>query len=300
MKSIRHPGSFNDSLTKLLLGIYAFFFAVLGLFPFLMIIGGSFTDEREIMREGYKLIPETFSLRAYDLLFLQPEVIVTGYRVTSMVTIVGTTASILVMSMLAFAMSCKWAKYRRFISIYALVTMLFNGGMVPWFIVCSNVLKLRDTIWALIIPTMVNVFNVFLLRNYFNTIPHELSESAKIDGAGDGVIFFRIIFPLAVPVLATVSLFSALNYWNDWWLGIMLIDDDRLKPLQLVLRAIVSNITFLRSTPEAELMLDTENVVPSESIKLATCLVTAGPIIFLYPFLQRYFVKGIMIGAVKG
>lgn len=280
----------------LLLAVYAF----ICIFPFLLVLGGSFTPEAEIRAEGYKLIPKVFSLKSYELLFLQPKFVLNAYAVSATVTVIGTFFGLLFTAMLAYPLSLKKFVFRRSFNFYVIFTLLFNGGMVPWFIICTKYLHLKDNIFALIVPILVNGFNVFLVRNYYESIPEEMYESAKIDGAGEYTIFFKIVLRLSVPVLATVSLFIALGYWNDWFLGIMLIDNPNLQPLQLLLRAIVSNINFLKSSEAGARMIDPNQLIPSEGIKLATCIVTIGPIVFVYPFVQKYFVKGIMVGAVKG
>ena len=287
-------------------GSKAFMYAISGLFalfcliPFLLVVGGSITAETEIISEGYKIFPREVSFRAYEVLFLQPWLILRAYGVTISVTVLGTVGSIILTSMLAYAISVKYVKYGNVLSFYVLITMLLNGGMVPWYIVCVNVLHLKNNLWALIVPYLVNGFNVFLIRNYFRSIPMSIMESARIDGADYFTIYRKLYMPLAKPVIATVVMFVALMYWNDWWLGIMLVDQDALKPLQLLLRSIVSNIYFLRSNQQAAMMLNPDSLIPSEGIKLATAMVTIGPIIFIYPLIQRHFVKGIMIGSVKG
>ena len=286
--------------SRLLIYIVTGVFALMCLIPFLLVLGGSFTDEQEIRSEGYKLIPKQFSLKAYQLLFLEPKFVINAYMVSVIVTIIGTAFGLMFSAMLAYPISLKRFRLRKALSLYVILTLLFNGGMVSWYIITVNFLRLKNNIFALIIPMLVNGFNVMLIRNYFETIPDEMHESAKIDGAGDIRTFFRIILPLSTPVLATVSLFIALGYWNDWWLGIMLIDNTELQPLQILLRSIVSNINFLKNSEEGARMIDPNRLIPAEGVKLATCIVTIGPIIFAYPFVQRYFVKGIMIGAVKG
>lgn len=287
-------------LSDLLIHVSVLVFSLACLLPFLMVIGGSFTDELEIQAHGYQLLPRHFSTDAYHILFVQWKVLVNGYKISTIVTVIGTAASVLICAMLAYPMSLKRVKYRKILSVYAMLTLLFSGGMVPWYIICVNYLHLKDSIAALIIPYLCSAFNVFLIRNYFQSLPEELSESAKIDGAGEAAIFFKIVMRLSTPVIATVSLFIALTYWNDWYLGVMLIDRSELQPLQLLLRSIVSNIMFLKTSDAAAQMLSTKGLVPSEGIKLATCVLTIGPIVFLYPFVQRFFIKGIMIGAVKG
>lgn len=285
--------------SRLLIYIVAGLFALVCLIPFLLVLGGSVTDEQEIRSEGYKLLPRQFSLKAYQLLFLEPKFVLNAYAVSIIVTLAGTAFGLLFCAMLAYPISLKRFRFRKAVSLYVILTLLFNGGMVSWYIITVNFLRLKNSLLALIIPMLVNGFNVMLIRNYFETIPDEMHESAKIDGAGDIRTFFRIILPLSTPVLATVSLFIALGYWNDWWLGIMLIDDSRLQPLQILLRSIVSNINFLKTSEEGARMIDPNRLIPAEGVKLATCIVTIGPIIFAYPFVQKYFVKGIMLGAVK-
>lgn len=270
------------------------------LMPFFMVVTGSLTNEQDIARYGYTLLPRNIDFIAYKVLFLDAGRILNAYKISVMVTILGTAASLFVNSLMAYAISRKDLKYRRFLNVFTLITILFNGGMVPWYIVCVNYMHLKDKLIALIVPYLANAWYIFLLRNFIQTIPGEMHESAKIDGAGEYTIFFRIIFRLMTPALATVGLFTALGYWNDWWLGLMLVDNQKLQPLQLLLRTVVSNITFIKTSPNAAAMAQLIAAIPTEGIKMAICVITIGPIVFLYPFVQRYFVKGIMIGAVKG
>jgi putative aldouronate transport system permease protein len=203
-------------------------------------------------------------------------------------------------AMMAFVLSRQNLVGKKGINIYVLITMLFNGGMVPWYIVCTRYLHLKDSYLALITPMLVSAWNIFLIRNYFKAMPNELYESAKIDGAHDFRIFFQIFMPLATPVLATVTLFTALGYWNDWWLGLMLVDNPNMQPLQMLLRAIIANIQFLQTmdaSPQMQMMMAS---IPGDGVRMALVIITTGPIILLYPFVQRYFVKGIMLGSVKG
>lgn len=287
--------------SKVILYTIIMLFTIFCIVPFVLVLSSSFTAENYLMKYGYNLIPRKFDITAYKLLLMDATRIVNGYKITILVTLSGTFGSLIINALIAYPMSLKRLKYRKAINIYTLITILFNGGMVPWYIVCVNFLHLQDKIIALIIPYLCQAWNVFLLRSYFQSLPEELSESAKIDGAGEYRIFFQIILPLSKPVLATVGLFIALMYWNDWWLGIMLLNKTEMQPLQLLLRSITSNIQSLQETPEALQMLNlTGGVLPSESIKMATCMVTVGPIILIYPFVQRYFIKGLMIGAIKG
>lgn len=289
-----------SKLTNTLIYLFIGIISLLCLLPFLMVLSGSFSTEADIAQAGFSLFPKHLSLMSYKILFLDGSRILNAYKISFLVTILGTILSLLVNSLMAYAISRKAMKYRKIINIYALVTILFNGGMVPWFIVCKNYLHLYNNLFALIIPYVANAWYVFLLRNYAQTIPEEMHESAKIDGAGEYTIFFKIIISLMTPALATVGLFTALGYWNDWWLGLMLIDKQELQPLQMLLRTVVSNIQFLKSSPNAAQMAQVSAQLPSEGIKMAICILTIGPIVFLYPMIQRFFVKGIMLGAVKG
>ncbi len=275
-------------------------FAVICILPFWLVLAGSLTGEEEIMTYGYSLFPRKVDVTAYRILLSDMGRILNGYKISLIVTVAGTALCVFVVALAAWPISQERVKYHSFLNFFVLFTMLFSGGMVPWFIVCRNMLHLTDSIWALILPYLANAWYIFLVRNYYKGIPVELVEAAKIDGAGEYLIFFRIIFPLSKPVIATISLFACLNYWNDWWLGIMLIDDVAMQPLQLLLRTITSNIQFLSSAGNVNAIAQAAGSIPSEGIKMATCIATIGPIILVYPFVQKYFVKGIMVGAVKG
>jgi putative aldouronate transport system permease protein len=288
------------SLGLLIIYILVGVFAFICLYPFLMVISGSFTSRGEAALYGFRLIPREPTFAAYQTLIANKQAIFNGYKVTLFVTFVGTFLSLLVNSMMGFVLSRKQMKFRKGLNFYVLFTMLFNGGMVPWYIICTRYLHLQDVIWALIIPMLASPWYVFLIRNYFNGIPEELYESARIDGASDFKIFYRIYLHLATPVLATVTLFIALGYWNDWWLGLMLIDKNELQPLQMLLRIIIANIQFLQTMESSAQVQQLLATIPSDAVRMALVIITTGPIMFLYPFIQRYFVRGIMIGAVKG
>jgi len=276
-------------------------FALFCLVPFILVLSSSFTSEASIMEHGYNIIPRVFDTSAYKVLFLDSARIINGYKVTIFVTVFGTFSALIITSMLAYPLSLNRLKYKKALNIFTLATILISGGMVPWYIVCVRYLHLQDNILALIVPYLCQAWNVFLLRSFFQSLPEEMSESAKIDGAGEYTIFFKIVMPLSKPALATVGLFIALLFWNDWWLGIMLLNKTELQPLQLLLRTIQSNVQFLASSPEgAQMMQMTGGQLPSEGIKMAMCIITIGPIFLIYPFVQKYFIKGIMIGAVKG
>jgi putative aldouronate transport system permease protein len=288
----------SDKALKLFFTILLGILALACVSPYVLVLIGSFTDETELVTSGLTLFPKKLSLGAYQLLYVRIDQVLNGYKITFLVTLTGTFLSLLVNSFIAYPLSNRKLKYRRQLSFFCFFTMLFSGGMVPWYIVCVNYLHLYDTFWALILPYLANAWNMFLLRNYFSSLPQEICESASIDGAGELRIFFVIILPLAIPALASVGLFIALMYWNDWWLGIMLTESRKLMPLQLLLRAITSNIQFLISGRASQMTSGVRP--PAESIKYATTIVTIGPILFLYPFVQRYFIKGLTVGSVKG
>ncbi|MGO4347896.1 carbohydrate ABC transporter permease [Paenibacillus sp. MCAF9] len=288
------------SISQFIIIIAISLFSLSCLFPFIMVISGSLSTEKDIMDYGYTLWPKSITFDSYRILFLGSNRIIDAYGVSLLVTVAGTILSLLVTSMGAYVMARRSFKYRNILSIYVIITMLFNGGLVPWYIICVRYLDLKDTLWALILPMLANAFNMFLIRNFMLSIPEDMNESAKMDGAGDFKIFYRLIAPLSLPVLATVGLFVALSYWNDWFLGLMFVDKQELQPLQLLLRTLISNVEFLKSSSNASAMQRISAQIPSESIKMALTVVTIGPIIFLYPFVQRFFVKGLMVGAVKG
>lgn len=286
---------------RVIVHIFVLLFSLICLYPFLLVIGGSLMTNSEAINSGFKVIPDEPTLASYKILLGNSALIFNGYRITVFVTVVGTCISIAVNGMMGYVLSRKHLAGRRVLNLYVLLTMLFNGGMVPWYLVCTQYLHLKDTIWALILPCVVSAWYIFLIRNYFTGVPEELWESAKLDGASEFAVFSKIYLPLATPVIATVVLFAALGFWNDWWLGLMLIDDSSKQPLQMLLRTMISNIQFLQTmsqqSSEVQAMLAS---VPGDGVKMAMVVVTTGPIILVYPFVQKYFMKGIMVGAVKG
>lgn len=286
---------------RFLVHLFVIAFAFVCLYPFLMVVGGSFMTQSEVTREGFKIFPSEPTLASYKVLLGNGKLILNGYKITVFVTVVGTFLSVVVNGLMGYVLSRRNMAGRRFLNLYVLLTMLFNGGMVPWYMICTRYLHMKDTIWALIIPSLVGAWNIYLIRNYFTSIPEEMWESAKLDGASEFSIFSKIYLPLGKPVIATVVLFAALGYWNDWWLGLMLIDKSELQPLQMLLRTMMSNIEFLQTmsqqSSEVQSLLAS---IPGDGVKMAMVIVTTGPIILLYPIIQKYFMKGIMVGAVKG
>ena len=219
--------------------------------------------------------------------------------VTLFVTIFGTASSLFVMSGLAYVMAVKRLKWRNKVAFYVFFTMVFTPSLIPWFITCRNLLQLTDTVWALILPMMVQPFWVFVLRNFFAALPSEIMESAYMDGASDATILFRIVLPLSTPALATVGLFMAVAYWNDWFLALMLLDFAEFKPLSLIILKMINNLQSLQAAMQYPGVSINLADIPTLSIRMATAVITIGPIIAAYPFVQRYFVKGLTMGAIK-
>ncbi len=275
---------------------------IITLLPILLIVIASFTEEQTLIRDGYTFFPKNFSLDAYYYMVKQGAVIVRAYGVSIFVTVVGTCLSVLLTTMLAYPMSRKSFKFRNALAFFVFFTMLFNGGIVPSYIMWTKFLHIKDTIWALIIPNyLVTAFNVILVKNFYqNSIPDSLVEAAQIDGASEFTIFRKIMFPLAVPTVATISLFTGICYWNDWTNGLYYISDEKLYSIQLLLMKIMNNIQALRSNSTAALLGTGTVDLPGTSIRMAMAVIGILPILLIYPFVQKYLVKGVVVGAVKG
>lgn len=288
----------SDYAVSLVSYIFIILFAIACLIPLLLVLSSSFTSQASLNINGYKLIPSELSIDAYSLLF-KSGTVGPAYGVTIFITVVGTVLSMLVTCACAYAISCKSMYYRSVIAFFIYFTMLFNGGLVPTYLWVTKYLHLSDSLWSLILPSLVNAWNLLLMRNFFNGIPDALSESAKIDGANDMLILFKIILPISLPGIATVGLFYALAYWNEWYKALLYIHTEWKYPLQYLIMQIQKNIQYVQQNA-ANAGVVTEGLVPAETTQMATAVVTIGPIILLYPFLQKYFVQGLTVGSVKG
>lgn len=270
--------------------------------PFILLVIASFTDEDLAVRYGFSFFPEKLSLSAYQYLAGEWGQIGHAYMMTILVTIIGTALCLIVTTLLAYGLT-RDIIGKRFLNFYVVFTMLFNGGLVSSYYVWTRIFYIKNTIWALILPGMlISAFHVILIKNYFiNSIPESLLESAKIDGAGEMRIFLNIIVPLSKPIIATVGLMSAINYWNNWTNGLYYVDDNSLYTIQLILNQINQSASFLasNSTQMSNMMSGTASI-PTTTMRMAIAVVAILPIIIAYPFFQRYFVKGITLGAVKG
>jgi len=290
------------SVSQLLLHILFGLASILTILPIILVFSISISDETSIYTNGYSFIPSEFSMAAYSYLWQDGGAIIRSYSVTIMVTIIGSVAGLLMMTLFAYPISRRDFPYRNVFSFFVFFTMLFSGGLVPWYLVYSNVIDLKDSVWALVVPNLLmNGFNILIIRTFFqNSIPPSLIESATIDGAGELRIWWKIIMPLSMPVLATIGLFSTLAYWNDWFNSLIFISDARWYSLQYVMQKMLLDVLFLSQQSgngNSALLLAT---MPSETVRMAMAIIGAGPIVLAYPFFQRYLVQGLTIGAVKG
>lgn len=282
-----------DVIVTIVVGVFCLFCII----PFAMLIANSFETEVNILRNGYKLWPSKFSTSAYQTIFKSGQ-IVKAYGVTIFITVVGTLLSMLFTMFMAYPLSLKKLKFRGPVSFFLYFTMLFSGGLVPSYLLISKYLGMRNSVWVLIIPVMLSPWNIFMMRNFFNSIPAELSESAYIDGANDVTILLKVIMPVAVPGIATISLFYALGYWNQWYNAMLYIDNRDLYPLQYYVMNLSRTIDAIKEM--ARVTGISTSSLPSNAIRMATAVVTIGPVIFIYPFVQKYFTAGLMVGSVKG
>ncbi|GHU72499.1 sugar ABC transporter permease [Spirochaetia bacterium] len=271
--------------------------------PIILLIVSSFSSEATILHDGYRFWPKAFSMNAYEYLGRQGRFIVNSLRISFTVTGIGTVSSLFITALLAYPLSRKDFPLRIPLSFFVFFTMLFNGGLVPTYLVYTNMIHVKNTLFGLLVPSLLmNGFTVILMRTYFSSnIPDALIESARLDGAGETRIFFQLILPLSLPILATVGLMSGLGYWNDWFNGLIYINKPQLYSLQNILNRMISNIQYLQQNAGASGNLASEIAkIPTTTVRMAIATVGAAPILIIYPFFQRYFVKGIVIGAVKG
>ena len=271
------------------------FAALACLIPFWLLVVGSLTDENTLIRDGYSFWPAKFSLSAYKFIFAGNNQVITSYGVSIFITIVGTALALFTTTALAYSIANPKNRLARPLGFFAYFPMLFSGGLVPLYLLVTNGLQLSDSLWAVILPALINPFFVFIMVSFFRKLPTEIVESARIDGANEATIFLRIVLPISTPILATIGLFYALAYWNEWFYALLFLNDQHKFPLQLLLQNMLADAQFSQS------FQTTGNVsVPSYGLRMAVTLISIGPIIFVYPFVQRYFVRGLTLGATKG
>lgn len=272
------------------------------IYPLLMVVAVSLSSEADVAKYGYLLIPKKIDLSAYQFVFKNPQRVIDAYKVTIIFSIANTFLSVLAGSMAAFSLTTKAFKQRRFVNFYFYFTTLFSGGMVPHYILNTRYLHLDNTIWIYIIPSIISVWHLFMMRANFKELPEEMFEAVKIDGGSQYTIFFKFVLPLSKPVLATVALITFLSKWNDWSTSMLYTSNSRLFSLQYLLQDIMENINFLQNSAmmgSGAGMLSLE-AVPTETVRMAMAIVVAGPALVIFPFFQKYFVKGLTVGSVKG
>jgi putative aldouronate transport system permease protein len=294
----RRPPAFGQFFSHLLFVVLA----AVCLYPLALVIGISLSDELTITVKGFSLIPRRFSLEGYAFILKEGGTVLRAYGLTILVTCLGTFASTLVIALYAYPLSRKDFRQRKAFAFIVFFTMLFSGGMVPWYIVCKSVLGLRNNLWALFLPYLMNAWFVMIMRTFFKTnIPDSIVESAKIDGAGEYTIFFRIVLFLALPGIATIALFNCLVFWNDWWLPLMLVTDPDWYNLQYLMYRIQIDIQYLTQMASnlSGVSGDILRRLPSRTAQMAMCVLTIGPIVLAYPLFQGFIVKGITVGSIK-
>ena len=307
MSAKNHLGKVKPGKDVIALNIIAYTFctlmALVCLVPFIMVLSGSFSSEAAVTANGFSLLPQDFSLEAYKTVFRDPMTVVRAYATTIILTIVGTVLGLLLQTMTAYVLSRKDFEWRNFFSFYYYFTTLFSGGLVPTYILYTQTLDLQDSYLALLLPLLFSVYNLLIMKSYISAIPDSLIDAAKIDGCGEVRTLFQVIMPLIKPALATVGLFIALAYWNDWYNAMLYIKSDPKYPLQYFLYQQVNNIEAYKRLLASNLVsadVVSSMSLPTQTLKMALTIVVTGPIILAFPFVQRYFVQGITIGAVKG
>ena len=274
-------------------------FCVICILPFWMIIASSFSTEDAIRRSGFTLWPTDFSTYSYALLFRSPDQMIGAYIVTICLAGIGTAVGLFIISMTGYALQRKDFPYRNGIMFYIYFTSLFSAGLVPFYLLMVQTLNLRDSYFAILLPLLMSPWLIVLMKNFVKAIPHEITESGKIDGAGDFKIFYALILPSLKPALATIGLFLALSYWNEWYYSsLFLTSKVEYRPLQYHLYNVINKVASLKNSVAGSNVVIED--LPGETLKMATAVVATGPIILLYPFVQKYFVAGLPVGAVKG
>lgn len=296
------PKSFSANIGNKLIHVFMIVFSLAFIIPFLLVIAVSFSNEESVLEHGYKLIPMDWDLTAYGLIFGNPQQILYAYLTTSVQAVAGMVLGLLVMSTCAYALSRKSFKLRRPIVLFIFFTMLFGGGLIPSYILITQYLHINNTIFVYILPALANAFYIIILRTFFQGLPDALVESAKMDGASEFRVYWQIILPLSKPALATIGLFVLLDRWNDWFTSLIYIRDTKLYSLQFLLQKILLEIDFLKNSMTYDTNIDNINLykLPSETLRFAMAIVAAGPLLMVFPFFQKYFSKGLTVGAVKG
>ncbi len=272
------------------------------IYPFVLLIMASFTEENTLVRNGYSIFPEALSLGAYEYIFAQAGTIFQAYGITLLVTAVGTVIGLFTTSMLAYTLSYENLPGGRFISFIVVFSMLFNGGLVSTYLWYTGTLHLKNTIWALLVPGLItNGFLIMIAANYFRTsVPREVVEAARVDGAGEFRIFFTIVIPFSKPILAAIGIMQGIGYWNDWRNGLYYLTDPKYFNIQNILNRMIQEISFLSSSDAGGYASEYAGSIPTASVRMAIAVIAVVPVLIIYPFFQEQFARGLTVGSVKG
>ena len=283
------------------LNIFFIIMCVICIYPVLMALGASFTSEASLVKDGYRVIPKVFSLDSYKYVFGTSNAILRAYAVTILVTAASVFLGVLVSAMYAYVISRKDFEYRTIFSFISFFTMLFSGGLVASYLINTKVLNLSNTIWALILPGTIGAWNVIVLKSFFQgSVPYEIIESGKLDGADEFKIFFKLVMPISLPGIATIALFIMIEKWNDWLAPMLFITNNKLYTLSFLLQNMMNNIQeMMNNAAESGVASQMENL-PTEGARMALCMVAVAPMLVAYPFFQKYFIQGMTVGSVKG
>lgn len=290
----------KDRGAQIVMHIFMIVLVLLCVLPFLLMVMSSVTDEGVLTRNGYSFFPEKFSFETYEYIFRSADTILRGYGMSVLVTVIGTLASLTITILFAYPLSRRDLPFRNGVSFLLFFTMLFNGGLVATYMMYANTLHIKNTIFAIIVPSLLmNAFYVIMMRSFFTaSIPESLIEAAKLDGASEFMVLRKVIIPLSKPMIVTLVLMVGLNYWNDWMNGLYYITDQKLFTIPMILNNMINNINFLSSN--ASLFGATKIALPTIGLRMGIAVIAVLPVMIIYPFLQKYFVKGIVIGGVKG
>ncbi len=290
---------YKSGIPNILITVILTLLSIATILPLIYLVSVSLSTNEGIVKYGYTLIPRSFTLEGYQFILRVPKPIITGYIISTLVTVLGTALGLALSSSLAYVMARKDFRYSRGISFFVFFTMLFNGGLVPSYMLMTKFFHVQNTIWGLIIPYSISPWFTMIMKGFMQTLPFEIVESAKIDGAGEFKTFVRIVLPVVKPAIATVGLFYAFAYWNDWWLAMLYISRESLIPLQFLLYRTLSNLSYILNNMSSLLNVNMGNI-PSESVRMGMAVLAAGPMLVLFPFFQKHFVKGLTVGSVKG
>lgn len=290
----------EEKIGNVVINAVLILFSVLCAGAFVLVLSASFQSQSEISHMGYSIFPRKISLEAYKIVLANPRSIIDSYAITILTTLIGTVGGLWLSSTCGYVMSRRDYPYRNWIALYIFFTMLFNGGLVPGYILVTRWLNIKNTIWALILPSLISPWYIMLMKSFFFGVPEALIESAKLDGASELTIFVRIVLPISKPVMASVGLFYVLSFWNSWFPSLLYSESPKLYTLQYLLINVLKNTEFLNSEEAVMLGFASGGEAPTLNVRMAMCVLAAGPILIVFPFFQKYFTKGVTVGAVKG